>query len=97
LTEFRDNTAQLLPLAKLELKALAHFIQQHARCRIELSVHAKGTDDNIAYDLSLKRATAIRNFLVGCGIGADRISLSAYGNVVYKKGLSPTPVVVRFL
>lgn len=97
LTEFRDNTAQLLPLAKLELKAMAHFIQQHARCRIELSVHAKGTDDNIAYDLSLKRATAIRNFLVGCGIGADRISLSAYGNVAYKKGLSPTPVVVRFL
>jgi hypothetical protein len=97
LTEFRDNTAQLLPLAKLELKALAQFVQQHSKCQIELLVHAKGTDDDRAYDLSLKRATAIRNFLVGCGIGADRIHLSAYGNMAYKKGLSPIPVAVRFL
>jgi outer membrane protein OmpA-like peptidoglycan-associated protein len=97
LTEFHDNTAQMLPLAKLELKALAHFVQQHARCQIELLVYSKGKDDNVAYNLSLQRATAIRNYLVSCGISADRINLSPYGNVAYKQGLSPVPVAVRFL
>ncbi len=97
LTEFYDNTAQMLPLAKKELAALAHFMQQHARCQIELLVHAKGADDNVAYDLSLQRATAIRNYLVGSGIDVGRIHLSAYGNVAYKQGLSPLPVAVRFL
>ena len=97
LTEFRDNTAQLLPLAKLELRVLAQFIQQHARCQVELLVHTDGVDDKAAYALSLQRATAIRNYMVGCGIDADRIHLSAYGNVAYKQGLSPSPVTVRFM
>jgi outer membrane protein OmpA-like peptidoglycan-associated protein len=96
LTEFHDNTAQLLPLAKLELEVLAHFMQQHARCQIELTVHANGVDDKAAYALSLQRATAIRNYIASFGITADRIHLSAYGNVAFHQGQSPDPVAVRF-
>lgn len=96
LTEFYDNTAQLLPLAKEELKALANFMQQHARCQIELIVHANGVDDKAAYALSLQRATAIRNYIAGCGITTDRIHLSAYGKVAYIQGQTPHPVSVRF-
>lgn len=96
LTSFLGNTAQLQPLAHKELRVLAHFLQQHAGCQIELLLHTDGTDEKAAYALSLQRATAIRNFLVGCGIDAGRIHLSAYGNVAYKQGLSPYPVAVRF-
>ena len=96
LTSFYGSTAQLQPLAHKELKVLAHFLQQHTGCQIELLVHADGDDDKAAYVLSLQRATAIRNYLVSCGIAADRIHLSAYGNVAFKQGLSPWPVAVRF-
>lgn len=96
LTEFYGNTAQLLPLAKEELKALANFMLQHARCQIELIVHTNGVDDKAAYALSLQRATAIRNYIASCGITAGRIHLSAYGKVAYNQGQSPHPVSVRF-
>ena len=96
LAAFHSGTAQMLPLAYREMKNLARFMRQHAGCQIELSVHLDGADDKAAYNLSLEQATALRNYLVGCGIDAGRIQLSAYGNVVYKKGGKPLPVSVRF-
>ena len=97
LTTFQGNTAQMQPFAKQELKVLAHFILQHAGCQVELLSHVRTSDDRAAYTLSLQRATAVRNFLVGCGVAADRIRISAYGNVVYKQGQASVPMAVRFL
>ena len=97
LVTFVGSTAQMEPLARQELKVLAHFMQQHAGSQIELLVHVGEADGETAYTLSLERATAVRNYLVGCGIVADRIHLSAYGNVAYKQGVSTCPVAVRFL
>ena len=97
LVTFHGATAQMQALARQEMRNLAQFMRQHAGSQIELYVHSRGTDDESAYALSLERATTLRNYLVGNGIDAGRIILSAYGNVSYKHGGSPAPVGVRFL
>ena len=97
LTIFYGGTAQMQPTALQELKVLAQFMQQHASCQIELELNVEGSDDQLAYNLSLLRATAVRNYIVACGISADRVHLSAYGNVAYKQGRRVAPVTVRFL
>ena len=97
LVSFIGTSSQLVSLAHMELKVLARFMQQHSGSQIELLVHVGEADGETAYTLSLERATAVRNYLMGCGIVADRIHLSAYGNVAYKQGVSTWPVAVRFL
>ncbi|HZP39950.1 MAG TPA: peptidoglycan-associated lipoprotein Pal [Candidatus Binatia bacterium] len=56
------------------------WLRQNPRAKIELEGHAdsRGT---IEYNLGLgaKRAKAVKDYLVGQGVGADRISTISYG------------------
>ena len=96
LVHFYDGTASLLPLAQVELRMLGHFMQQRMASNLHIEVRAEGTDDKDSYDLSLQRAKAVRTFLVDYGIDASRITIAAYGNADYKKGLAANEVEVKF-
>jgi len=56
------------------------WLRQNSRAKIELEGHcdSRGT---IEYNLGLgaKRAKAVKDYLVGQGVGADRISTISYG------------------
>jgi peptidoglycan-associated lipoprotein len=58
----------------------AGWLKQNGRAKVELEGHAdsRGT---IEYNLGLgaKRAKAVKDYLVGQGVGADRISTISYG------------------
>ena len=62
------------------LRKQASWLSQYADVQVQIEGHAdeRGTRE---YNLSLsaRRATAVRNFLIGEGISANRISSIAYG------------------
>lgn len=93
--EFSANGSELLPVARLQLEQLARFLKQHPRAVVEFCVDVAGTDSYQCYSLSLQRGDALRDFLCGHGVAAERILVSAYGNVNVR--LSGTSSVgVRF-
>lgn len=96
LVDFYKGTARLLPVAELELDNVALFLRQHAGCKVTIAVHVPGQDDRRCYDLSLGRAKSIRNYIAAQGIDAARVDISAYGNLKFKKGLSPSPAEITF-
>lgn len=96
LVRFYEGTSRMMPLSEVELRHLGRFLQQRTASRIELESHLRGNNDHQSYELSLERAKAVRAFLVEYGVSADRIRISAYGNVMYKKGQNPNPMGLRF-
>jgi len=96
LVRFYEGTARMMPLGEAELRVLGHYMQQRTISKIEIAVRMNGNDDQACYDLSLKRAKAVRAFLVEYGIDPSRLRIAAYGNVDYKKGLTPNEVEVNF-
>lgn len=93
--DFDGSSARLLPIATLQIEQLAQFVLNTAEAKIELIVDVAGNDDTFCYNLSLERGQAIRNSLVSAGVDANRISISAYGNVNVKKS-KQSAVSVRF-
>jgi outer membrane protein OmpA-like peptidoglycan-associated protein len=71
-------------------------MQQRTVSKLHIAVRTDGSDDRAAYDLSLQRARAVRAFLVDYGIAASRLSIAAYGNADYKKGIARNEVEVKF-
>ena len=96
LVRFHEGSSRLLPLAEVELRMLGHFMQQRTVSKLHIAVRTDGSDDRAAYDLSLQRARAVRAFLVDYGIAASRLSIAAYGNADYKKGIARNEVEVKF-
>lgn len=96
LVRFHRATSRLLDISEKELTPLLAFLQQHATSKIEITVHVPGSDDAACYDLSLDRAKSIRTFFVENEIAPDRVSISAYGNVFFKKKPLQSEVFVRF-
>lgn len=96
LVRFYEGTSRMLPLAEVELRHLGRYLQQRTASRIELESHLQGNDSQQSYELSLERAKAVRAFLVEYGVDADRIRISAYGNVMHKNGQNPSPIGLRF-
>lgn len=94
---FHPGTFRMTPLSEQELSQLAQFLLHNKGCMVELFVQVNGDDDKACYQLSCKRAAVIRTFLLDYGVNPDRVRLSAYGNVNYKKGLRPPEICVRFL
>lgn len=97
LVKFYGSTSRLEPLSGRELDNIVRFMRQHAGSRIRVTVHAKGNDDLQCYNLSLNRATSIRNYLVEHGIDSSRVLLTAYGNMMYKKSQKPHEVEITFM
>ena len=94
---FNPGTSRLSPLSEQELSQLAQFLIHNKGCMVELFVQVNGDDDKHCYQLSSKRAAVLRTFLLDYGVNPDRVRLSAYGNVNYKKGQRPPEICVRFL
>ena len=96
LVGFYGSTSRLLPLAGRELDNVVRFMRQHAGSRVKVTVNTSGTDDRQCYDIAMSRAMSIRNYMVKQGIDADRIVVTAYGNMMFKKGLKPAQVEIAF-
>ena len=92
---FADSTADLLPVARLQLDQLASFLRQQADAVVEFSVDVSGGDTPACYRLSLQRGDVLRDYLAASGIEPSRVIISAYGNV--RVGLAGTDgVAIRF-
>ncbi len=90
-----DNEQALTPVAELQLQQLAHFLTLNPQGIAEFAIDVPGSDETLAYNLSLERGRLIRNYLNYQGIPDPRIIISAYGNVNVKRTGKST-VSVRF-
>lgn len=77
---FGYDSADIDPGERDRLAQNVEWLRQNARAKIELEGHcdSRGT---IEYNLGLgaKRAKAVKDYLVGQGVGADRLSTISYG------------------
>lgn len=94
--QYASGTATLSALAEYGLKNIGLFMLRNPQCQMEIIVQAAGSNAEICYDLSEQRAIALRSYLVDFGIDINRIHLSAYGNVNFKKVKETPEVSVRF-
>lgn len=88
LVRFAPRTAHLLPMAEQEMGNVAAFLLTHPQCGVEIEVQVAGGDDQACYALSAQRAAALRGFLESSGIETERVRLSPFGNVRFKKNAS---------
>jgi OOP family OmpA-OmpF porin len=79
--EFEHDSAQILPVSERMLLQAAQALRDNPRVRIEISGH---TDDvgvpAYNHQLSLARATAVRDWLVRAGIAERRLEVAGYGS-----------------
>lgn len=76
---FDTNKSILLPYSIPELKRAAHIIQKY-QLRIEISGHTDNVgEDDFNMDLSLRRAQAVKDFLVNEGCNAALFEVKGYG------------------
>jgi outer membrane protein OmpA-like peptidoglycan-associated protein len=77
---FPFGTAELLPAAKHRLDDLASALKSEPdeKVRLEGNTDSVGSDD-FNKQLSISRAQAVKEYLVGQGIGEDRISTEGNG------------------
>ena len=93
--DFEDNASELSPVAQMQLEQLAKFMLNHPAAIVEFLIDVAGSDDTLAYNLSLERGRAIQNYMTVNGIEGSRVLISAYGNVnVKRRGNSS--ISVRF-
>jgi outer membrane protein OmpA-like peptidoglycan-associated protein len=82
---FAFDSDQLTPESKSILDGVAASLKEWSELRVEVGGHtdARGAD---AYNekLSQRRADAVRNYLVGKGIPASRLTAKGYGESVPK-------------
>jgi len=77
---FDTDSAELSAQARQTLDSQARWLNEYSRFRIVIEGHAdeRGTREyNIA--LGARRATAVRDYLVALGVGANRIRTISYG------------------
>ena len=93
---FEPSSATLQPVAKLQIEHLAQFMKNNPTATAELVINVAGHDDALAYNLSIERGRAIRNYLGTFGIDGSRIAISAYGNVnLHAGGESSVAIQIR--
>lgn len=81
--QFKTNSAELLPVSKIELNKLIELLQENPTLIIEVGGHTDNTgnpNDNI--QLSTKRAKAVVDYLVNNGITPNRLQYKGYGAAV---------------
>lgn len=78
--EFETDQAVLTPAATLILDRVAAALLRHAKVTAEIGGHTDDVGrDGYNLKLSQRRAEAVRDYLVGKGIAADRLTAQGYG------------------
>jgi OmpA-OmpF porin, OOP family len=77
---FDHDKYELLQNSMVELDRIAKFLENNPNVKIEISGHTDDTGSP-AYniDLSLKRAKAVYDYLVGKGVERSRLEYKGYG------------------
>ena len=78
--EFDPGSAAISPRGAALLDRLVPILQSAPRAKIEIGGHTDNTGnpkDNL--DLSRRRATAVRQYLVSKGVGGKRLTAVGYG------------------
>lgn len=79
---FDTDSYDLKPESKVELDKLVQFLNDNVSLKIELGGHTDNQGDKKHNQvLSLRRATAVRDYLVAQGISADRLTVSGYADL----------------
>lgn len=78
---FPSGKAELLPSARSKLSEVASALSSSGdKSKISVEGHTDSAgSDSLNQELSLKRATAVRDALVSDGVSADRVSVQGYG------------------
>ncbi len=77
---FRTNSAKLAGGSSRTLNGAVKVLQQYPEMRMEISGHTDDTGDpDHNRVLSQERADAVKNYLVGKGIAAERLEAKGYG------------------
>ncbi len=77
---FPKGSAELLPSSYSELDRLVNIMKDNPTLKIEVSGHTNNIGDrNKLIELSLKRAQAVKDYLVSKGISEKRIKVVGYG------------------
>src|SRR5262249_32252265 len=78
---FATGEASILPSAQLKLNQLAEALTQtNQRLIVEGHTDSRGSEA-FNQDLSYRRATAVRDYLVGRGIPLERFQVNGYGKM----------------
>lgn len=93
---FVANTARLTAISEHELRQLALFLIDNDTLDVQINTYADGVDDRKCYDLSVRRATAVRTQLASYGVGTHRVRLAPYGNSRSKTAAHPYAVGIQF-
>lgn len=78
--QFELNAATLLPVSMIELDKLLQLMQDNPDITVQLNGHTDNTGTAAAnQQLSLNRANAVKDYLAGKGIAAERILCKGFG------------------
>ncbi len=78
--DFRDGTADLAPVSRFALDAVAMLLMRHPGLPVEVTSHTDNAGDFWQnYELTRWRAGAVRQYLVDRGIPADRLTSHGCG------------------
>lgn len=79
---FSPNEAKLLPNSTPDLDRLVRFMQEHPEFMVEIQGHSNYnlfSDRTFLFQLSMKRARTVRDYLVQKGIDPARINIRGFG------------------
>jgi OOP family OmpA-OmpF porin len=78
--QFGVNTAEIRPSSFGTLKQAAKVLKEYPNLRVTIRGHSDATG-SVSYNkrLSLRRATAVRDYLAGKGVAADRLEVEGVG------------------
>ncbi len=77
---FEFDKAALLPGARHNLEPLAEFLREHAKRQLIIEGHTDNVGSSEYNEkLSLRRAQAVREYLIGHGIDRNRMTTAGYG------------------
>ena len=93
---FNENSRSPYDYSIREIQRLGRFLEKNPDLRIELSINANGEDDMQCYNLSLERGRKIKRILTDSGVSSNQISISAFGNLNYKKDAQTAEVYAKF-
>lgn len=77
---FETNSAKLTPGSRTTLDKVAASLKAYPDVKVEISGHTDSQgDDTHNYNLSQKRAEAVKDYLVGRGVDGSQLTAKGYG------------------
>ena len=78
---FETNSYKLRPEHFSELDGLSRFLQEHPTLEITISGHTDNTgDEHHNINLSTRRAKVVAEYLIGRGVGYDKVFYQGFGS-----------------